>query len=345
MRFSIFIVLQLSITSTLAFWPHVRSLSASPLARAFPAQANAFDYTSKNSAAARAAARAAQTNPWETGAHDITEQFKTQVLNPPQEAAWSGGAPSPDAFTEGYAHQPQAQPVPQRAATGPDAEDLAIAAAVASATAVLRSGNIQVTHATVERIIAGFADKIWDEAPLSPGAAAVPSRMPPPAEAPMAMQQSQQQQQQPPAGQQWQQPPQPPPLQQQQQQQHNQYGYAQPQSPGTAPPESTGGLNKQALTQVLIEFMESDYVRRLCDECNVQPMIGSPPAQKIGLMFESVRLEEAKLTITLKKVFEIRSVKLLEHLVKFLRPRFPELKRLQYEAKSPPSTRLIIVSP
>ena len=89
-----------------------------------------------------------------------------------------------DAFTEGYAHQPQAQPVPQRAATGPDAEDLAIAAAVASATAVLRSGNIQVTHATVERIIAGFADKIWDEAPLSPGAAAVPSRMPPPAEAP-----------------------------------------------------------------------------------------------------------------------------------------------------------------
>ena len=42
-------------------------------------------------------------------------------------------------------------------------------------------------------------------------------------------------------------------------------------------------------------FVQSDYGRRLCDQCNVQPMIGS--SNVVGVMFESVRLVDAKLVV------------------------------------------------
>ena len=99
------------------------------------------------------------------------------------------------------------------------------------------------------------------------------------------------------------------------------------------------------MTEVLTEFVESEYARRLCDECDVQPLIGSARHLRIGIMFESVRLTgDAKLVVTLHRVFEQRSERLLDQLVKHLRARMPEkLKRLQYETNSPPSTRTIII--
>ena len=94
------------------------------------------------------------------------------------------------------------------------------------------------------------------------------------------------------------------------------------------------------MTRVFSEFVASDYGRRTCDECNVQPMIGSPNV--IGVMFESVRVDgPSKLVIKLNQVFETRHEKILEQLVRHLRGRLPGLKMLQYENKSPPSTRTI----
>lgn len=99
-----------------------------------------------------------------------------------------------------------------------------------------------------------------------------------------------------------------------------------------------------SLTRALTEFVETEYARRLCDECNVQPMIGAPRHERIGIMFESVRLQETKLVVRLHQRFEIRSMKLLEHLVRHLKASMPgKLQRLEYHSKSPPSTRTIII--
>ena len=95
--------------------------------------------------------------------------------------------------------------------------------------------------------------------------------------------------------------------------------------------------------EVLTEFVESPYARKLCDECGVQPLIGAPHQQRIGLIFDSVRLVDTRLHVRLHRTFEQRSERLLEQLVKHLRARMPELERLLYEAKSPPSTRTIIL--
>jgi len=114
-------------------------------------------------------------------------------------------------------------------------------------------------------------------------------------------------------------------------------------APSEAPREPTNVIDKETLTQVLTDFVETAYCRRMCDESKVQPLIGSPRHVRIGIMFESVRLVDAKLVVRLHSVFEQRSERLLEQFVKHLRERTPELERLQYEAKSPPSTRTIII--
>ena len=96
---------------------------------------------------------------------------------------------------------------------------------------------------------------------------------------------------------------------------------------------------------MLTEFVEGDYARRLCDQAGVQAMIGAPASDQIGLMFESVRLasSDTLLVVRLHRAFEQRAERLLEQLVKHLRKRMPSVERLEYEAKSPPSTRTIIV--
>ena len=97
------------------------------------------------------------------------------------------------------------------------------------------------------------------------------------------------------------------------------------------------------MVQVLTEFVDSDYAKRLYEECNVQPLIGCPAADRIKIMFDQVKLEDTFVTVRLHRVFEQRSEKLLRQLVIHLRARMPKLERLLYEAKSPPSTRTIII--
>ena len=89
----------------------------------------------------------------------------------------------------------------------------------------------------------------------------------------------------------------------------------------------------------MTEFINSDYGRRLCDDCRVQPIIGSPNI--VGAMFESAKITDARLVVKLKQVFEIRHERILEQLVPHLKARMPQLRMLQYENKSPPSTRTI----
>ena len=95
--------------------------------------------------------------------------------------------------------------------------------------------------------------------------------------------------------------------------------------------------------EVLTEFVQGNYARKLCEECGVQPLIGAPSQKRIGLIFESVRLTDAKLEVRLHRVFEQRSERLLDHLVKHLRTKMPHLEQLLFQAKSPPSTRTIIL--
>ena len=95
--------------------------------------------------------------------------------------------------------------------------------------------------------------------------------------------------------------------------------------------------------QALTEFLQCDYARKLCDECGVNPVIGAPMEKRVGLMFEYVRLADTTLEMRLHRVFEQRHERLLEHLVKHLRPRMPHLERLLFHAKSPPSTRTIVL--
>jgi hypothetical protein len=96
---------------------------------------------------------------------------------------------------------------------------------------------------------------------------------------------------------------------------------------------------------VLNEFVETDYARKLCDQANVQTMIGAPSQKRISVMFESVRLSDARLEVRFTRPFEQRSERLLEQLVKHLRVKMPDLERLLHVAKSPPSTRTIILRP
>jgi len=103
------------------------------------------------------------------------------------------------------------------------------------------------------------------------------------------------------------------------------------------------GLNGETLTRVLNDFVEGAYVRRLCDECGAQMLIGAPRQSRIGIVFESVRLTDARLEVRLHRAFEQRSDRLLEKLAKHLRAELPVLERLLHQTKSPPSTRTILL--
>ena len=107
--------------------------------------------------------------------------------------------------------------------------------------------------------------------------------------------------------------------------------------------QAVASSSRETLTRVLAEFCEGDFARRLCDECNIQPLIGSPSHTRISYVFDSVKLSDAKLTVRLHAVFERRSGKLLEHLVKHLRASMPQIERIEYHSKSPPSTRTIMI--
>ena len=65
------------------------------------------------------------------------------------------------------------------------------------------------------------------------------------------------------------------------------------------------------LAQVLLEFVQAPYAKRLIEEGDVQPLIGAPSKQLIGIVFESVKLNDNRLEVRLKRNFEQRSERLL----------------------------------
>ena len=92
--------------------------------------------------------------------------------------------------------------------------------------------------------------------------------------------------------------------------------------------------------QVLEEFVQSDFARSLCQYCNVSPTAYG----QVRGMFEEVRLHDATLVVNLNRNFEQRSEKLLNKLQQHLRERMGgQVQRLQYETKSPPTTKILIV--
>lgn len=98
-------------------------------------------------------------------------------------------------------------------------------------------------------------------------------------------------------------------------------------------------LDSDDVANVLGEFARSDYVRQLCDYCNVQPT----DYGTIRCLFKSVRTDGAKLVVKLNPTVEQRSEKLLDRLKKHLRATMPAIKQIHYEQGSPPTTRTIIV--
>lgn len=96
----------------------------------------------------------------------------------------------------------------------------------------------------------------------------------------------------------------------------------------------------ETVYQVLEEFTQSDFARNLCKYCNVSPTAYG----QVRAMFEEVRLQDTTLVVRLNRQFEQRSEKLFDKLKRHFRQRMGgQLVRLQYETKSPPSTKTYII--
>ena len=195
-----------------------------------------------------------------------------------------------------------------------DTVQLAVSAAAIAAEQMLLSGGGEITRAAVEAIAAGFSEKMMELAHQSgipekrAGDGLSPAQMP----------------------------------------HQSSGGAATPSAMPAAAREPQQGLDRETLTRVLTEFVEGAYAMKLCDELRVQPLIGAPRHTRIGVVFSSVFLADTsgpapKLEVKLHPQFEQRSERLLEHLVAHLQTSMPKLERLQYDAKSPPSTRTILI--
>lgn len=112
------------------------------------------------------------------------------------------------------------------------------------------------------------------------------------------------------------------------------------QAPAEAPnPAGAPQLDGEMVAQVLQEFVETDFCKKICEYCNVGP---TAYGQITGI-FQSVRLVDNRLVVKLERSVEQRSEKLLDKLAKHLRARLPLIKRLEYETRSPPSTKTIMI--
>ena len=107
-----------------------------------------------------------------------------------------------------------------------------------------------------------------------------------------------------------------------------------------------GSSEMESVYAVLQEFAASDYAKAICEYCNVSPSAWGQARD----MFAEVRLvggpggPASTVVIVLSRAFEQRSEKLLERLKRHFRQRMPgQVQRLQYETKSPPSTKTYIV--
>ena len=76
-------------------------------------------------------------------------------------------------------------------------------------------------------------------------------------------------------------------------------------------------LDVDGVTQVLTEFVRSEYVTQVCNHYNLEPT----DYGQISGIFESVRLDDATLSVKLKRAVGETNEALLERLSKYLRAR------------------------
>ena len=292
-------------------WTPLTARASASLIRASPTLQGDFDYT--KSAEARRLARAAKEGGIDPEAG--AEQMASQVP-PPLEQPRA----APPATT------PQLETVDEQ-----ELVQMAVDAAAASAADVLRAGGGEITSTTVARMIVGFSAKIRELAeqsasgvpgpsPAAPAPAAAPAAAAPAAAVAAAAAAVAAAAAAPAAA-------------------------APAPTPAAAAAQASNDADdRNMLAQVLLEFVQAPYAKRLIEEGDVQPLIGAPSKQLIGIVFESVKLNDNRLEVRLKRNFEQRSERLLEKLVKHLQERMPQLEQLLFVAKSPPSTRTIILS-
>ena len=94
------------------------------------------------------------------------------------------------------------------------------------------------------------------------------------------------------------------------------------------------------VAMVLAEFCQSSYARSICAYCNANPT----DYGNIWGMFSSVVCNGDSLAVRLGSNFEQRSTQLLDKLARHLRARLPELRQLQCEKRSPPTTETIMLA-
>jgi len=97
----------------------------------------------------------------------------------------------------------------------------------------------------------------------------------------------------------------------------------------------------EGVQQVLLEFVQSDYGKHICEYCNVNPTARS----HISAIFTDVRLEGTALSLTLVSSVEQRETQLLDKLSKFLRSQKGRIgvSQLKYEKRQPPTTQTFYI--
>jgi len=110
-----------------------------------------------------------------------------------------------------------------------------------------------------------------------------------------------------------------------------------PQMPG-APAAIAPDMD--TIFQVLEEFAQSEYARKICEYCNVPP---TDYGRARG-MFEEVRVNDRTLVVKLRYQFEQRADRIFDQLKRYFRQRMgDQLRMLSYESKSPPSTKTYMI--
>lgn len=113
----------------------------------------------------------------------------------------------------------------------------------------------------------------------------------------------------------------------------------EPQVAAPAPAMAPQQIDGNSVAEALNDFCNTDFAYQLCEYCGVGPT----DRGRIEGMFEMVRINENRLEVRLQRQFEQRADKLLDRLKRHLRQSKIGIVRIDYEQRSPPMTRMIIV--
>lgn len=102
----------------------------------------------------------------------------------------------------------------------------------------------------------------------------------------------------------------------------------------------TSGPPIELVLAVLGDFAQTDYAMQICEYCDVSPTVRGT----VRAIFEEARMQGTTLVVRLDRQCEQRAEKIFDRLKRHLRERMPgQVKRVQYETKSPPAIKTYIV--